>query len=57
MDRFDAHIDRIHFLVERAHELVRDGMEDEARVLMTQATAISSEIRECNAQLADAVYS
>lgn len=57
MERFDAHIDRIHYLVERSNELVKVGMEEEARLLMMQAIEISSEIRGNTAPLAEAVYS
>ena len=57
MDRFDAHIDRIHYLVERSNELLKWGMEDEARILMEQAIAISMEIKGNTLPLASAVYS
>lgn len=57
MDRFDAHIDRIHYLVERSNELTKFGMVEEARLLMEQAIEISLEIKGNTAPLADAVYS
>ncbi len=45
MDYRDAAVDRIHYLVSRADELLRLDMEDEADLLLEQAFDIATELR------------
>ena len=45
MDYRDAAVDRIHFLVSRADELMLASMEIEAELLLEQAFDIATELR------------
>lgn len=46
MDFTDTAVDRIHYLVDRAQELMDLGMNDEALILMQQAGEIAKVVRE-----------
>ena len=46
MDFVDTAIDRIHYLVDRSYELMGNGMNEEAALLMQQAVEIAAEIRD-----------
>lgn len=46
MDFTDTAVDRIHYLVDRAYELMDLGMNDEALILMQQAGEIAKDVRE-----------
>jgi len=46
MDYRDAAVDRIHFLVSRADELMLASMEIEAELLLEQAFDIAEELRK-----------
>ena len=45
MASYDLTIDRIHLLVERAQESAQNGMSQEAKILMAEATDHADAIR------------
>jgi len=45
MASYDSAIDQIHYLVERARELASQGLSEDARILMVEATDHADAIR------------